>query len=95
MLWPERLLVDRQGAHVEWLGLVIAAMGLVQCSQVVEKYRGRRVSRSKLLLTQPQRLDCKGFRLRIPALRVERLVPVVGVVQGGRLGQGEAGPERE
>ncbi len=30
MLWPERLLVDRQGAPEEWFGLGVTALDLVQ-----------------------------------------------------------------
>ncbi len=63
MLGSEGLLSDRQGTFIERLGLGVAALGLVEERQVVEKDGSGRIIRAKLFRPQSQGFLGIGFGL--------------------------------
>ena len=68
MVGPERLLVGWRGALVERLGLGVAALGVVQPGQVVERRRDIGMVGAQRLLADAKRALVERLGLGVAAL---------------------------
>ncbi len=68
MVGAERFLPDCQGALLEWLRLAIAALGIVELRQIVERFRDLGMVGAEGLLPDRQGALEERFRLAVTAL---------------------------
>ena len=93
MLGSQGLFPDRQRSLVERFGLGVAALGLVECRQVVEEETSDRMVGAKFILAQSQRFLGKPKSLLGAPLGIKPGEPVVCVDKLRRLAVGCAGPK--